>query len=109
MEIDPVTADADRVAERLGAFRAQRIRDVLLEDREFRAQAPRLADVGRRREAIGRSADDVTAKPQSGIADSAVSPWRLGLQPIEQAQAELSRGLEVSRALGQIDAYNRAE
>ena len=70
---------------------------------------PRLPHVGRRREPVGRAADDVAAQPQPGVADAAVRARRLGLQPVEQAEAELPRAIEVASALGRVDADDGAE
>ena len=109
VQIDPIAADADRVGEQLGPVGAQRMRDVLLEDRELGADPPRLADVRRLRESVRRAADDVATQPQARIADAAVGTRRLGLQPVEQAEAELPRGLEVACALGRVDADDRPE
>ena len=100
MEIDPVAADPHRVGEQLGAVGPQRMRDVLLEHGELGAQPPRLPHVRRGREPVRRAADDVAAEAQPGVADAAVGARRLGLQPVEQAEAELPRRLEIARALG---------
>ena len=68
----------------LSGKRARPVRQVLLAHRGDRAQPPRLADVGVLGEAVGRVADDVAAQPQAGEA-------RLGLHPVEEAQAQLAR------------------
>jgi hypothetical protein len=105
MEIDPATADPDRIPEELRAARSEWVRDVLLEDGELGAQASRLADVRRRREPVAGSPHDVSAKSQ---AHAAIRKWRFGLQPVQQAQAELPRVLQVSGALLVAHAHDRS-
>ena len=90
MQIDPIAANAHRVAEQLGAVQPQRMRDVLFEHGELRAQAPRFPDVRRGRQPVRRTADDVAAKAQPRVAVAAARMRGFGLEPVEEAQTELS-------------------
>ena len=95
MQVDPVRAHADAVRKRLGGHvvLAQRLAasvgaHVLLDHGELGLDPARLANVGRLGQAIGR-ADQVGTQPQSFPAELAVGAGTLGLQPVEQRQAEL--------------------
>src|SRR3954463_7233260 len=81
------------------AIAADVVRDVLLEDRGLAADAARLAHVERSGKAVRGVADDVAAQAQAGPAGAAVVARRLGLQPVQQAQAQLARGGAVARRL----------
>src|SRR5207249_11678537 len=90
VQVDAVTADADRVREALRrhlvvlfarGFHAGGGADVLFADREFRPDAARLADVGVFRQTVVGS-DEVGPQPQSFPAGLAVRPRGLGLHPV---------------------------
>ena len=67
------------------------------------ADPPRLADVGRLGQAVGGS-HQVGAQEEAGVAGPAVVAGGLGLHPVEQAERELARLLEVARRLGLVAA-----
>jgi hypothetical protein len=48
--------------------------------------------------------DDIATQAQTGIPETAIGPGRFGLQPVEQAEAELPGGLEVASLLGRVHA-----
>ena len=105
VQVDPVAADADGVGERLGrhVVAAQGLAagvgaDVLLEDGELGLDAPRLADVRVLGQAVGR-ADEVGPEPQALPAGAAVGPGDLGLEPVEERQAQLLGPGDVLRGL----------
>ena len=68
---------------------------MLLEHGELGLDAPGLADVRRLREAVV-GAEEVAARAQAGKALAAGRGiGRLGLQPVDRAEAELARGVEM--------------
>src|SRR5438128_1464069 len=88
MQIDAVGTDADAVLEMLRSVDAcaRRDADMLLQYREFGADAVAFAEIGLLGEAVF-GAEHVAAEPQTGIAVAA-GMRRLGLQPIEEGERE---------------------
>jgi len=101
MQVDAVAADPDRGVEGDGPEGAADLEgDVLLHDGPLGDDAPRLADVGGLGEPVGRAVHHVGPQPQARPAGAPVRPWRLGLQPVQQAEAQLPRPREMTRGLG---------
>src|SRR5690242_16645814 len=63
---------------------------MLLEYGEHGLNAPRFADIRRLGESVFRT-DDVFAQTKSFPALPAIGPWRVGLHPVQQRQAQLLR------------------
>ena len=104
VQVDAVAADADRIRilerrdARRGAsrFSCSRLRAaMLLEHGRHGPDAPRLAHIGVLGDAIF-GADDVAAEPEFAPAGLAVRAWGLGLEPVEQRQAQLLRRIDMA-------------
>ena len=61
MEIDPVRANARSVGEEFRAIRPQRVRDMLLDDRELSPDSTRFSNVRSLSESVWRPSNDVAA------------------------------------------------
>lgn len=94
MQVQAVAAHPHRVIAHFGPVRPKRVGDVLLYGRELGPDPSCCSHLRRWRGAIGRAADHVEAQPRARIAGAAVRTWRLGLEPVEQAQAQLVGGVE---------------
>src|SRR5207302_2228886 len=88
VEVDRIVPDPDGVIEAGGpSAGVERSGDVLLADRPPRAEAPAFANVRDLGEAV-RAPHDVGPGTELGVSASAVVPRRLGLEPVEESQAE---------------------
>src|SRR5262249_43538462 len=97
VQVHWVVADAHTVRERLRpyfalgfarCFHPQLSADVLLQDREFRLDAARLANVRVHGQAVFR-ADRVFTESETSPTRLAVWARGVGLQPVQQRQAQL--------------------
>ena len=81
MQIDAIAADAHRIVEPARSIGAQRICDVLLDDRELGADAARLAHVRRLGES-DRASDNIASEMEAGVASATIGPRGFGLEPV---------------------------
>ena len=92
MQIEPIVADANRIGELFCLGRSawkelgsSRETNMLFENRKFRFDAARFADVWRFGKPIG-SSDDVLPEPETLPACLSIAARRLSLHPIEPCQ-----------------------
>jgi hypothetical protein len=103
MQIDAIRADSHRVGIRDRAvFSSRGVGDVLLPNGVFGLDTPRLADV----HVLGKTVactDYVGSDSEAREAGASVGARRLGLHPVQHAEAQLPCALEMALSLGGID------
>ena len=77
MKVDSVTSDAYGVQEEFGAIDPERVGNVLFEDRKFRPDTPRGADVWCLCKPIMGMPDHVTSDSQSWVPQFSIGSGRL--------------------------------